>query len=365
MEATKLGYVNVVKAILEHGSIPTSIVARLVNLKGPDSASALSFAIQFNHLEIFQELVKHGANVNIQSDDGTSPLHLTLTRNPGQEQNQEKVAMFLELIHNESIDVNILDFEGNTPLMIASDRGLESEVSELLDCKNIMVDAQSFDLKFTALTLASANQYTNVAGLLIEKGNADVDLAEKTGSTAIDYAIATNNVILEQLIKKHLGAKYITKISKELLQMITSDERYTEADIISLLKKGADPNYEAESGFTPILIATVIDKFVPLLLSFGAKIDQPNIIGKIPLSYAAQFNHPKLAKMLIDLDKTKKTINQQDFSQRSPLHWAALHNQVELIDYLVSHGANTQARDVNGDIPLYLASTKEAKTLLG
>jgi ankyrin repeat protein len=58
------------------------------------------------------------------------------------------------------------------------------------------------------------------------------------------------------------------------------------------------------------------------------------------------------------VEHDKLSVNFSDSNQRSPMHWAADFNQVAVMQYLVSKGANVNAKDKYGITPL-LAATYE------
>merc|ERR1712139_578692 len=53
------------------------------------------------------------------------------------------------------------------------------------------------------------------------------------------------------------------------------------------------------------------------------------------------------------------------FNGSQPVHWAASNAGMEVIDYLVSKGAEINAEDDNGNTPLHFAASKESPAGLG
>ncbi|EAX94989.1 sex-determining protein, putative [Trichomonas vaginalis G3] len=49
-------------------------------------------------------------------------------------------------------------------------------------------------------------------------------------------------------------------------------------------------------------------------------------------------------------------VNKKDDRQITALHWASLSNNVEILDLLISHGADLEAKDKSGHTPLLLAT---------
>jgi ankyrin repeat protein len=68
-----------------------------------------------------------------------------------------------------------------------------------------------------------------------------------------------------------------------------------------LLGKGADPNFAASNGDTPLLVASRVGftDAIELLLSLGAKVDAANKMGETPLIIAVQQRQLAAVKLLL------------------------------------------------------------------
>ena len=92
---------------------------------------------------------------------------------------------------------------------------------------------------------------------------------------------------------------------------------------------------------------------VEALLRHGASIDATDSYSAgTALSWAAAFSHPSIASQLISLGAN---VNISNLISTTPLHYAALSGNVEILKMLVNAGANTGARDSEGDTPEDLA----------
>lgn len=96
----------------------------------------------------------------------------------------------LQLIHYGS-DVNEVDDDGQTPLMIAANSGNIQVVKKLLE-HHANVDIQDTTYEYTALMYAVQNNETEVIKLLIEAG-ADLDIHTKDYISALSIAMDQNN----------------------------------------------------------------------------------------------------------------------------------------------------------------------------
>lgn len=112
--------------------------------------------------------------------------------------------------------------------------------------------------------------------------------------------------------------------------------------IRTLIELGADPNYEAQSGF-PSLFATLSTKrqdehqLLDLLLEAGADVDQRGLNDWTPLHYAAVRNDPAAVELLISrgADPAART-RIDDFT--TPLEEARRLGHAEVVKVLEKAG---------------------------
>lgn len=54
-------------------------------------------------------------------------------------------------------------------------------------------------------------------------------------------------------------------------------------------------------------------------------------------------------------ENIRQDINIKDQERCTPLHWACYCNSHKIINFLISLGADVNARDINGETPLHIA----------
>ncbi len=79
--------------------------------------------------------------------------------------------------------------------------------------------------------------------------------------------------------------------------------------------------------------------------------------NRSPLHYACVDNQPsERLKIAEELIASGYDINAPDSNNWTPLHFAAQANCPEVVKLLIENGANIEAREVNGNTPLWVAT---------
>lgn len=138
--------------------------------------------------------------------------------------------------------------------------------------------------------------------------------------------------------------------AEDLLNAAMRDDGYR---IGVLLLRGGDPNVRDEQGQTPLHIALKDDgdKAVKSLLSHPAlDVNAVNAAGETPLMLAALRGRLDTARLLV---QRGAQINREGWS---PLHYACSGPDEGVAAWLLSQGAEIDARSPNGSTPLMMAA---------
>ncbi|KAJ0004249.1 hypothetical protein NQD34_010463 [Periophthalmus magnuspinnatus] len=150
--ACQHGQENVIRVLLSRGAD--------VRVRGKDNWTALHFAAWQGHLGIVKLLIKQaGADVDGQTTDGRTPLHLASQRG------QYRVARILIEL---GADVHMTSSGSNTPLHVAAETG-HTSTSRLLIKHKANIHAQN-SVGLTPLHLASHRGHLATVKMLIEEG---------------------------------------------------------------------------------------------------------------------------------------------------------------------------------------------------
>jgi ankyrin repeat protein len=203
IEAAEAGELEVVEKLLGSGVD--------VNEQSDDQSTALHLAAQEGHVEVARRLIEAGADINAKDD---------IDQTPGDRARFWKQDKVLELLDSNSIleaaregdlqtvlaqlesgvDVNHANASGDTALTYAAFMG-HAEVVALLIEKEVNVNASGL-AGWTALHLAAQRGHEKIVEQLIAKGAEINALTEEGfGGTPLDVADAN----LAELLRKHGG----------------------------------------------------------------------------------------------------------------------------------------------------------------
>ena len=203
--------------------------------------------------EFIETLIDLGANVNAQrTDDKVTPLLLSANWN-------NFMAVYLLLDHGA--DANIASADGNSPLHTAVSKGF-FDITELLVEKGSYVNLQNKEGR-TPLFLSVKGKHEQLIKLLIEN-EADVRIGYKENSTERFYLVRGKN-------RGRAAWHYI------------AGEQVNEPEIIDLLvKSGAIVNAQDAEGFTPLHMAAIHGnlKIVKKLVDLDADVNIITTDGK-------------------------------------------------------------------------------------
>ena len=188
MEASRLGYEETVRELLENGAD--------VDMKDNEGWTALIWASANERTGIVRELLKNGADVNAKSYIGISALHQASTWG-----HTEIVSMLLEKV----ADVNVKDYDGRTALNWASERG-HTDIVELLE-KVIKTEKETRSKKQKAMELVT-NRVGKVPSLqTLAHRNIDTHATNLYNKAVMDGAVPP--------LSSKLGGKRKTRKSKK------------------------------------------------------------------------------------------------------------------------------------------------------
>ncbi|XP_059209212.1 kinase D-interacting substrate of 220 kDa B isoform X1 [Centropristis striata] len=346
MVAAEQGNLEIVQELIRRGAN--------VNLDDVDCWTALISASKEGHIEVVRELLENNANLEHRDMGGwtavmwgaykgrTDVVQLLLEKgaNPnitGQYSVYPIIwaagrghAEIVHLLLQHGAKVNCSDKYGTTPLIWAARKGHYDSVMHLL-ANGADVDQEGAN-SMTALIVGVKGGYTEVVKELL-KSNPNVNMTDKDGNTAL---------------------------------AIAAKEGHTEI-VQDLLDAGTYVNILDRSGET-MLIGAVRGGHVEIvraLLNKYADIDVRGQDGKTALYWAVEKGNATMVRDILQCNPDTESCTKEG---ETPLIKATKMRNIEIVELLLDKGAKVSAVEKKGDTPLHIAirgrSRKLAELLL-
>jgi len=269
----------------------------------------------------------------MKDDDGHTPLHLV------------RHATMAQILVDSGADVNVVDKNGDTPLLVALDimnhliamcllsNGANTELRNSAGDTALIVATQNSDLPMVSLLKYRANIYARTL------------LAE---SILTEAAYALRNV----------EGRSPSVVAEELAEGIADPPGV----FLHLLQAGLDPNERDAFGLTPAIILLGAPSSWGLFLGGTISLDTRKLIPWTPLasyrSPIAALGH-KSFRLLVrrfGLSSLRHVLNLHPSEGLSPLVLAAQFGFVESLESLLSIGANMEFEDSYWGITALMAA---------
>jgi ankyrin repeat protein len=145
------------------------------------------------------------------------------------------------------------------------------------------------------------------------------------------------------------------------LQWAVYDGNVTE--VRRLLKAGANVSLANNYGATPMGLAAEVGnaEIIKLLLEAGADAESPNADGQTALLAVARTGNVEAAKLL--LDHRAKVDAREKWGGQTALMWAAARRHPQMMQLLISKGADVNARGIDRDYQRHVTAEGRPKSL--
>jgi len=341
------GHLNIVKHLIDKSE------ARVVDAS-EFGYTALHYACKNGQLEVCKYICKKGIDVNIINDEDQTALLLAAKHGK-----IDVVSFLLTIPH---IQINKIDLQHCTPLHHACWEGYNDIVILLLQSNAALTIKDVYGR--SPLDVCKTPESKNIIKTYLDDAMAIAE-SKSTKPESIEHVAATEDHIIEQCwelceindqqndpnkpyddieefqmflqlisVHPHLKVGYLKyKNSKTLLMEAAQNGKATVCKL--LLSEGADPMDADINGFTALHLSCLNGQLsiVKLLLKkCQINPDVCNKLNRTPLHCAAQNGHLDIIKLLLDYDAN---INSKDKNGYNILHFACFHNHEALVEYLL------------------------------
>uniref|UniRef100_A0A672I3W9 Kinase D-interacting substrate 220a n=1 Tax=Salarias fasciatus TaxID=181472 RepID=A0A672I3W9_SALFA len=345
-----------------------AIKAHLDKFKDVDSRSdngqtPLMVAAEQGNLEIVQELIRRGANVNLDDVDCWTAL-ISAAK-------EGHIEVVKELLENNA-NLEHRDMGGWTAVMWAAYKG-RTDVAQLLLERGANPNITG-QYSVYPIIWAAGRGHADIVDLLLQHG-AKVNCSDKYGTTPLIWAsrkghydsvmhLLSNGADVDQEgTRARRDGRAITERSPQnsmTALIVAVKGGYTEV-VKELLKR--NPN----SGET-VLIGAVRGGHVEIvraLLNKYADIDVRGQDGKTALYWAVEKGNATMVRDILQCNPDTESCTKEG---ETPLIKATKMRNMEIVELLLDKGAKVSAVDKKGDTPLHIAirgrSRKLAELLL-
>lgn len=257
----------------------------------------------------------------------------------------------LNLLDNNGIDLEQRDQNGQTPLIIAAEKGSLEIVHELIK-RNVQVDVQDED-GWTALIAACKEGHFDVVKELLECG-AKVQLPDLGGWSPLVWASYKGHAdIVRELLD--YGADPNERGQHGMTALIWASGRGHTEVVHHLLEAGANPDAADKYGTTALVWGCRKGHLgaVRSLLLKNANVNTASSRGWTPLIMAAKGGYTEVVDCLLERDPH---VNARDQEGNSALAWSAKHGHEDIVQRLLARGAYFNLPDKEGETVLISAS---------
>jgi len=252
------------------------------------------------------------------------------------------------------LEATLPDYYEATPLMLAAERDDADLTRRLLEAG---ADPDTRDKNGdTAMNWVAYYGYLDLAKLLMAAG-ADPQL--KGHGNALDIAIRRGFEDFAQWLGPQMSRPERGEaVDEAVLQAIEADE----PGRLELGGSGASLTEAQDNLGRPLLhdAARLGSAGVAeALLAAGSDVDARDGLGMTALMVAARDDHPEIVRLLLRHGADVSAMAQPHANRLTPLHFAAIGGDLDIIDVLVHQGAELDLRDADGMVPMFWALAEQ------
>jgi len=292
--------------------------------------------------EILKKYKVTKAELN-ELSQGLAEKKCTLLHTAIEKERADLVGCFLE----QGSDPNVVDSNGDSPLVLALDKKNKTMVQAL-----VSVGAQVKGPIQYYLLLAVSNNDLEMVRLCLELG-VDPNTKDRYGQTVLGNALYNGNKDVVRLLVA-AGANINEKDSSGYSPLNRAVFAENLENVRFCLEFGADPNSKNTDGKTALMYALEARniQISQALIAAGANVNEKDTRGKTVLMHALEDHKVEFAKLFISAGAN---INECDRRGFSPLNRAVFAGNLELVRLYLELGADLNSKNTDGQTALMYA----------
>ena len=255
------------------------------------------------------------------------------------------VIFYYPIVFGGSEESNTLVFHGKTFTAILEDASLKTVLEKFQKETGIW-----FKIPESELNERVSVQFANLS---IQEGLKRI-LRTMNYSFLFDQDNNLMGTFIFGKVNRIRKATYPPDINEKMVKAAMEGDT---AAVVELLAKGADVNAKGRySGWTPLILAARRGEteLVNFLLSYGADVNEKSDVrNRTAIMEAARNRKVETVKALLTADPD---IDAVDWEGYTVLMFAAVSGQSDIVDVLLSHGADVSVKNKVGSSALTMAS---------
>ncbi|XP_076335183.1 transient receptor potential cation channel A1 [Tachypleus tridentatus] len=368
-EAAKNGSANAMAALLEWGESIGVSRQEMLKLYDTDGNVPLHSAVHSGDIKAVNLCLESGALISTQQHDLSTPVHLACAQGAI----EIVKLMFNAQPEEKSVCLNTSDAQQMTPLHCAAmfdhDALVEYLVNEGADINAVDKEGR------TVLLLAAARSAWKVTKVLLQSG-AEMGTKDNMNRNILHHIVLAGGSLDDfwNYLNQHQGSSIASLMNERDIYGCTpmhyASRKGHLKTIRSLLQLGAVVNLKNNDNQSPLHFAARYGRYntVRHLLESNRGtliINEMDGEGKTPLHIASENGHTRVVYLLL----VKGALLHRDHKGRTPMHYAAMNGHTQTIEQLLSfHSHLLDQMDRDGNTALHLAvmnnKPESAKLLL-
>lgn len=228
-------------------------------------------------------------------------------------------------------------------------------------------DEQKEEFKFLEEILVEAAQKAKIEPQVIAQAQEQLKSFVDSFEIRQSFAPGESKELLESLIAKYgTSFKFIEhskvgRLDDKALESLKTTRPYTEQEVETKIEQQKQNPAKGVAKYKNYVAIIKEDDAESLREGIEASQkmelwgDEKNTAAQLWVFVAMEFNAKKCLEVLLDLCPVELDARHENGIQ--PIHFAALHNKPEMIEFLVNKGIDVQATSVDGLTPLMVAAS--------
>ena len=271
----------------------------------------------------------------------------------------------ISLLIDFKSDLNLYDKNGETPLLIASNR-LDFELVKFFIEKKAEINCTDNKKKNCLLNLVTNHKFKSSHYLcyLIEN-DSDVNLKDESGNNVLHHLsklhTKINSKVMELLKQRISNFNEYNNENKRAIDLLSENKHFDFDFFKFLIENKCGIDLKGNTVKNMLSNSILHYNYDTLSFLFGSKVDinlalDDHNNSAIHLFCAAKKNSIKMLKFLIE---KKSDLNLQNSNLRSPFHSFCEKREIpfETITYFVQNRAALNLKDIDGNTPLHCYSS--------